>query len=62
MRDVLGYSKHKAALKEFLSPHTKNARNKWAHNIYTKYPEPYHWHRVRFTDEFYARYRPKGQL
>ena len=62
MRDALGYGKHKAALKEYLSPRTKEARNKWAHDMHTKYPEPWHWHRVRFTDEFHAGFGPEGQL
>ena len=62
MRDVLDYGKHKASLKEYRPPRTKEARNKWAHDMYAKYPEPWHWHRVRFTDEFHAGYGPEGQL
>ena len=40
MREACGYGKHKAALKEYLSPATKAARNKWAHDMYAKYPHP----------------------
>lgn len=62
MREALGYGKHKAALEELLPPQTKEARNKWAHDMYAKYPKPWNWHRVRFTDEFHAGYGPEGQL
>ena len=62
MREACGYGKYKAALKEFLSPATKAARNKWAHDIYAKYPHPWDWHGVRFTDEFHTGYGPEGQL
>ena len=60
MREACGYGKHKAVLKEYLSPETKAARNKWAHDIYVKYPHLWDWHRVRFTDEFHAGYGPEG--
>ena len=62
MREALEYGKHKALLKQYLSPRTREARNKWAHDMYVKHPEPRHWHRVRFKNEFHAGYGPVGQL
>ena len=62
IRDALTYSKHLSALKEHLPERLRQKREMWAGDIYAKYPKPEDWERVRYINEVYAGYRPKGHL
>ena len=59
-RDTLTYSKYLSALKEYLPERLIQKREKWAWDIYTKYPKPEDWENIRFSDEVYASYSPEG--
>ena len=58
MRDALTYSKHLSALKEHLPEPLRQKREKWAGDMYAKYPKPEDWENIRFSDEVHAGYGP----
>ena len=37
-------------------------REKWAGDMYAKYPKPEDWENIRFSDEVHAGYSPEGHL
>lgn len=62
IKEAIGYSKNLSALKEDLPERTKKHRVEWAGPIKAERPHRQHWHNVRFSDEVYAGYRPKGHF
>ena len=60
MWDALIYSKYYLALKEHLPERLIQKREKWAGDLYAKYPKPEDWENIRFSDEVYAGYSPEG--
>ena len=59
IRDALTYGKHFSALKERLPEPLRQKREKWAGDMYAKYPKP-DWENIRFSDEVHAGYSPEG--